>query len=425
MSSPATSSVAVGSNRLQAREGGLRGWSVVAGAGIALSASTAPIVLGTAGIFMKPIGAEFGWDRGLMSLGLTVGGILMAIAIPFLGMAIDRWGVRKVVPPAIVLMAMNLVAVAFSPPVLGIYVLLVGLLGLTGAAQNPISYVKTVSQWFDRRRGLAIGLAVTGLAIGQALVPPFTQFVVTNWGWRNAYLTLAALLVFVALPAVLLLVRDPKQIIVDGDSSVPGAHTAAPGLTVREALRTRTFWIFGLSIGLVALTIQGSMIHLVPMLTDLGWTPAAAAGTLAIAGVASIVGRVGSGLLFDYFHAPYVGAVAILIGSVGTALLASGVAPLLGIAALGVAVGSETDMIAYFTARYFGLRVYAQLAGYLFAAYGIGSALGPLILGLGFDNAQTYSSTLWVFAVLLIVAMGAVLLLPRQYTFPAESSHGR
>ncbi|MDQ1058074.1 MFS family permease [Arthrobacter globiformis] len=396
---------------------------VVAGSALALSVSTAPLVLSTMGVFMVPVSKEFGWDRGPISAGLLVGGLMSAIFLPLVGLAVDRWGIRRVLPVGVVLLALNIAAISLVPPVLAVYIVLVGLTGIAGAPQNVASYIKTVSRWFDRNRGLAIGATVMGLAVGQSLAPQLAQYMVSNWGWRNAYVGLAGLLLVVALPALFFMIRDPRP-----GEGVPanralGSETAStelPGISVRSALRTRTFWRLALSIVLVAMTIQGALIHVVPLLTDQGWQPAAAAGMLGLAGVASIVGRLGGGYLYDRFHAPYIGALAFLVGGLGVALLATGTAPVLGIMALGVAAGAETDLIAFLGSRYFGLRSFGQLSGYFFGAFGLGAAFGPMALGFGFDAVGSYTPMLFVFTGLLALAALLVVALPRKYTYPVE-----
>ena len=400
-----------------------RAWLAVTGCAVALTVAAGPLVLSTAGVFIKPISEEFGWDRGSISSGVLVGGLLSAVSLPLVGLLIDRWGVRRVLPIGIGLLALNLAAIAVTPPVLGVYILLIGLTGLTGATQNPVGYVKTVARWFDRKRGLALGVAVAGLAVGQALVPQYTQFLVGEFGWRTAYVGLAALLLVVALPAVLGLVRDPATTsppLALDRSRAGSVPRAMPGLPVRAAVRGRSFWLLVASIVLVAATIQGSLLHVVPLLTDMGWSPPAAAATLAAAGAASLVGRIGGGFLYDRAHAPYVGAGIFLLAAIGLLLLATGTAPVAGIMAIGLAAGAETDLIGYLASRYFGLAAYGQLTGWLFAAFGIGSAVGPFVLGVAFDANGSYSMMLVVFAVVLAVAGVVLAGLPKPYPFPPE-----
>ncbi|TJY66109.1 MFS transporter [Arthrobacter sp. CAU 1506] len=404
---------------------GRRAWMVVAGSAAALSVSVVPLFMSTSGVFLKPISDEFGWSRGAISAGVAIGGLLSVLVQPMVGSAIDKWGVRRVVPVGVILMALNLAALAVTPAVLGVYVLLVALLAVTGGPQNPVSYVKTVARWVDRRRGLAIGLAVTGVAIGQAVIPQYAQYLVGLFGWRAGYFGLAALLLIVALPSVLGLVRDPKPGEVPGTTVHPLAADQATqkltGISVRSALRNRTFWLLASSVLLATMVIVGTTIHAVPLLTDNGWSPAEAAGSLAALGMASIAGRIFAGLLYDRFHAPKVGAIVFAVACLGIVFLASGTAPIFALITIGFAAGAETDLIAFLASRYFGLHSYSQLTGYLFGAAGIGTGLGPVVLGTAFDVNGTYTSVLFLFAGALLIAAALLLFLPKTYPFPTGS----
>jgi MFS family permease len=397
---------------------------VVVGAFLALTVSSAPLILSTQGIFMIPVTNEFGWDRGTYSVGFVVAGLVTAVALPFIGAAIDRWGVRRVLPIGVVLIAANLVLLSIVPAIFAVYLLVWAVLGATAGTQNPASYIKTVSMWFDRHRGLAIGLSVTGIAVGQAIVPQIAQAMVTAWGWRMAYLGLAGLLLIVALIPLLTLFRDPRP------GEVPPRRSAItedgaslmPGITVREGLRTRRFWFLIVSVALVAISTQSVMVHIAPLAMDAGWEPAAAAGLLGITGVASIVGRIGGGFLYDRLHAPYVGAVIFVLGSVGTFLLATGGSPVLAAALLGLTAGAETDLIAFLGTRYFGLRYFGQFNGYFFGVWALATSIGIAVLGAGYDAAGSYSPMLLVCTGFLVVAAILVCTLPRRFPFAVDGA---
>lgn len=392
---------------------------VVLGAILSLSVSGGPLLASTQGVFMIPITTEFGWDRAQVTLAGLIGGILSAIALPFVGAAIDRWGIRRVVPIGIVALAINLALLSIVPAVLLIYLLAFGVTGLTATAQGPASYIRTLSRWFDRNRGLAIGVAICGLALGQIFVPQYALWFVTNYSWRIAYLALAVLVVVVALPAVLFMIRDPKPGEVAAVEKPGAANVDLPGLTGRQALSTARFWILVVSIALVAMTVQGALVHIVPLAIDSGWDPVAATSLIGIAGLASVVGRLGGGFLYDRLHAPYVGAGVFIIGAVGVGLLAAGGSPVVAAIAIGITAGAETDLMAFLSSRYFGIRSLAQVNGFLFAAFNLSVPIGIYVLGAGYVAAgSSYTSTLTIFAGGLVAAAVLVLFMPRQYNFP-------
>jgi MFS family permease len=148
-------------------------WWVVFGSTVGLIVGNGPIVFFTFGLFLGPVTREFGWDRATFSSSLLVGHGFAAAAYPFLGRAIDRYGVRRVSLTCIVLFALSLASLSLTPPLPAVFVAMAGLVGLLSAGQAPLPYAKAVSSWFDERRGLALGIAMTGIGIGATLVPQF------------------------------------------------------------------------------------------------------------------------------------------------------------------------------------------------------------------------------------------------------------
>jgi len=314
------------------------------------------------------------------------------------------------------LFAANVAAIALSN-VLAVFVLLVAATGITGVGQGPTGYIKSISSHFDRQRGIAIGIAVSGTGIGTALLPQYAQWLITNMGWRMAYVGLAVVLVVIAVPSVFLFVREP------GDSPMARARKAGsgaavlPGLSAREAVLSRTFWLLVLPTILVAIVVNGSLVHVVSLLTDRGWSPEAAAGIMVWAGLASLAGRVVAGLLLDRVFAPYVAVLSFLVALAGVYLLASGTNPTLGVIGIGITTGAEIDVIGYMTSRYFGLRRFGQLYGYLFGVFLIGTGIGPVVMGAVHTRLQSYDSAFYAFGIMLALAIVFMLFLGR-YRYP-------
>src|SRR5438105_4991947 len=165
-------------------------WLVVAGAILGLIVGNGPIMQFTFGVFLKPITQDFGWDRSTVSLALVVGLGMTACCVPVAGRLIDRYGIRKVVLPAITLFSLLLVAVANFATTPTMFIALYAMMGAAAAGQTPLPYAKAISAWFDDRRGLALGMAMAGVGIGAALVPQLAQYLVTTYGRRSAYLGL-------------------------------------------------------------------------------------------------------------------------------------------------------------------------------------------------------------------------------------------
>ena len=393
-------------------------WWVVFGSTLGLIVGNGPIVFFTFGLFLGPVTREFGWDRATFSSSLLAGHACAAAAYPFLGRAIDRYGIRRVSLTSIVLFALSLASLSLTPPSPVIFIAMAGLVGLCSAGQAPLPYAKAVTSWFDERRGLALGIAMTGIGIGATLVPQFARAVIDGYGWRTGYVALAALMLCVAFPIVAIFIREPDS----HAGTITYGDTVLPGLTRGESVRSVSFWLLAIPVFLVVTAINGIVAHLVPLLTDRGFPIGQATSTLSAVGLSTIAGRLFSGYLLDRFFAPYVAAVLFLLPLAGVGILATGpggIALLFAAIALGFGLGAEVDVIGFMVSRYFGLRSYGAIYGCMFAIFTVGTGLGPVLMGLSFDETRSYTLALTVFGVALVCASGLVSRLGR-YKFPAR-----
>jgi MFS family permease len=395
-------------------------WWIVFGAMLSMFVAQGPVILYTLGLFIKPLNQEFGWDRASISAAGGVAAIFSAITIPFVGSLIDRWGVRTVLLPIVVLCASSVALIALTPKSVAVFMLLFAITGVLGAGQGPLGYAKCVAAWFDDRRGLALGVTMSGIGLGAALVPQYTQFLIGNLGWRAAYAGLGLLTLIVAFPAVFLFIREPtKAKTAAAQSQSSPSEDQPPDLEVREVLGGRRFWLIAGALLLVSTVTQGLVVHTVPLLTDMGYSPETAASLMIAVGFSTMAGRLLSGYLVDRIFAPFVAAFFFMLPCLGIYLLDSNFSPVAGIVSLGLASGTEIDMIGFLTSRYFGMKRFGQLYGYLFASFVVGSAIGPFMMGLFFERLHSYEPALWMFSAFVLLASGAILSLG-PYRFPAD-----
>jgi predicted MFS family arabinose efflux permease len=385
-------------------------WWIVVGSVLGLIVGNGPILQFTFGLFLGPIAAEFGWERGTISAALMCYAFLGAAASPLIGLAIDRWGVRQTTMLFILLFGMSTAAIAFTSSA-PMFIALYGLAGIIGAGQAPLPYARAIAANFNARRGLALGIAMAGVGLGAALIPALTHFLIDSYGWREAYIGLGIVTVLVAFPAVAFLVGDAK--------STAETSGELPGLTVAQALRDRRFWYMAIAFLLVATATNGTIAHAVPLLIDHHVPMQQASRVLSFAGLALIVGRLLSGYLIDRIFAPYIATTFFLIPIIGIALLGSQATvatSMLGIVCVGLGLGAEVDLIAFLLSRYLGLKSFGRLYGLLFAMFSVGSGLGPVIMGKVFDASKSYNGALVMFAVSLVIACACMSLLgPYQY----------
>jgi len=377
------------------------------------------------GVFLKPVTEDLGIGRGLMSSGLIITSSLNALGCLPLGYLIDRFGVRRVMMPGIIFYALGIAGWALlSPSPWVIYATFFGA-GLFGAIGSPVPYGAMLSLWFDRQRGLAIGIAMAGVGLGVAIVPQLAAFFIRTHGWRWAYVDLAIVTLVLAWLPVAIFVREPNAKDRAKQADVAVADGSLPGRTAMEALRSWRFWALTVAFFLAIAAINGTLTHIVALLTDRGVPLQMATGLLSAAGIALLIGRIVSGWCLDRFYGPYVAIAFFIIPMVGIALLGSGaggVVPLCGAVLCGLSVGAEVDIMAFFISRYFGLKAYGKIYGMMFALFAFANGIGPSIAGGSYDRYHSYRPAFMIFEILLVLT--CILLAPLgEYPYPARR-HG-
>jgi len=396
-------------------------WWVVFASFLGLIVSQGTITTFAFGIFLKPVSEDLGLSRGIFSLTNGLLSIICAIFIPIVGILVDRYGIRTVLMPMIVLFALTTASLSYLQSSLILLFGLFALQGLFAASQVPTGYAKAISAWFDRDRGLALGIAMAGVGLGVALMPQFLTYMIQNYGWRIAYIGLGVAVIVFAFVPVALFIREPPSPAVPQRGMRPDL---IDGLSLDEVVkRSWRFWAMNVAFFLAVMAIQGTITHVVALLTDRGIPVQTAAGAISVAGLALIAGRILSGFCVDRFFAPYVAVFFFVCPIVGIALLLSGAAgsvPLVGTVLCGLGAGAEVDLMAFFVGRYFGLRAFGAIYGLMFAIFLIGSGLGAYVMGLCFDLTHSYTPMLIVFVGALAIASLLVARLG-PYRFPVAT----
>jgi MFS family permease len=399
------------------------GWWNVAASFVGLSLSYAMFTVFAFGTFVGPLQAEFGWMRGPMSFALTIANISVVIASPLLGALIDRIGARRVMAVSIVLLGLCVASMSQLTGDIRHYYLMHALIPLLGAGTLPLVYSRIIVAWFEKRRGLALGIALSGFGVGAVMVPALAQWMIGQFGWREAYLLFGGLILLISLPLAAFVLREkPAQmgLLPDGvarpeDIETPaGAIPKWAGFTLAESVQTRPFWLLVVSIVLIGVGITSILAHLVPMLIGRGVPPAQAAFAMSLLGLGLIFGRILSGWLMDRFFAPYVAAgfqLGMIIGLVILALDFSGPLAFLAGILVGLATGSEISEISYLVSRYFGLNAFGLINGIMFAAFQLGSGAGAYAMGVYYDRAGDYLGALWVVTGLVVISTVLIVLL--------------
>lgn len=381
------------------------GWGVLAAAFTGVMVSFAPIVPYTFSLFLDPLHAAFGWKREAMGGAFALAAITVALVSPLIGLLLDRFPPRRIILPGIIVFAIGLASLSrLTSHIVQFYVTFF-VIGLVANATAQFAYTRTILTWFSSRRGFALALLLTGSGVGSILIPPITEWMIQNHGWRSAFLLLSGIAIL-GFPLTAFLVRNrPEAEIVRAN------RPAETGMTVAAAMRTAAFWILAVITILSAFSENGLVTNLASILTQHGLLAATAALALSVRGGAGIIGRLGIGFAIDRASPERIQSFVLALSATGMLILAfagSAWTALLGAAVLGVGLGSEADVGPYLLARYFGRRHFSVLYGLTWTAYAIGGATGPLWIGHLYDRAGAYLPRFIVY--LALVAFGAVVL---------------
>ncbi|MGI9203356.1 MAG: MFS transporter [Woeseiaceae bacterium] len=391
-------------------------WPIVLASMVGMSAGPSQYAFGSLALFINPLTEEFGWERAQISLASTFFTIALLFSLPVAGRIADSVGTKRLLIPSMLIVGISLAAIPVLVTAPWHLWVIFGVIGCLGAGANALPYMRTVSAWFDRRRGLAIGVTLAGAGLGYTYVPPLLRLTTESYGWRASYIVLACLTCLVAVPLVAFFFREaPSEL--NMRSAVAASQAAGDDFAIsrREAIKTRTFWNLFAVFGLLSFSLYGMMIHSVSMLVDRGMTMENAAYGASLIGITITLSRVVIGYLCDKLFVPRVAAAAFAASTIGLIALAygaTGAAAYFALVLIGFSIGAEIDMMTFLTSRYFGIRHFGEIYGILFASLLIGTSLGPWLFGQSFDTSGSYVSMLWIAAAFTGIATVMCFWLP-------------
>jgi MFS family permease len=362
------------------------------------------LMLYSVGIFLGTLQQEFGWSRTETSLSVTWFTIVVFLGTPVIGRVADRVDPGRLA--ALSLVAVGVALLLFphwidSVRSLWFFYFGVAVLGL---GTSPAVVNKTVVATFSRTRGLAVGVALAGAGIGTFVAPRLTAALIERGGWKLGYTGLGLLAIGIA--PFIWFGLGGRSTDAPGGSPERGSNTS--GMPFNAAYRTRVFWLLSIISVLAGFGLTGAMTNLVPFLRDHGLRSSEAARFASLLGLSSIAGRVITGYTLDRVNGPFPGLPFIGIGALGVLMLVEFDIRLatLSILMLGFVLGSEFDLLSYFTSRYFGLRAQATVFGWNYGMVAVGAAIAPVVIGALRDQRGNYVMGFLISSICLGAAAG-------------------
>ncbi len=358
--------------------------------------------------FFESFAADFSAQRAEVSWIFGLSGFVYFVLGAGGGMLADRFGPRIVCSVGMVLIASGLLATSWAASLLAVY-LSYGLLVGLGIALVYTPSIASVQPWFTTRRGLAGGLASSGVGAGTLLVPVLVAMAIGPMPWREAMRVLALGVLLLGLLAAALLRRAPATC-APGAGGAGGAGGSASGLTLRETLRSSTFrWLY-LATVLASPVMFIPFAHVSASARDLGLGEAFAVGLVGLIGVGSLVGRFAIGVVADQLgRAQTLVLMQLSMGASYVLWGAAGGEALLVVFALwfGLSYGSIVSLLPAICMDYFGGKSVASVVGTLYSGAALGNLLGPVLAGAAFDWSGHYLGVMAVCGLLSLSATWA------------------
>jgi MFS family permease len=378
-----------------------RGWHILALAGLGVATCVTATVLYGFGVLVIPLQKTFGLARPDLQLSITCLFLAAGLACHLAGVLNQRFGMRTVTSLSLLALSLGYLALTLFDGTLWHLYLGFALLAFAGVGTLQVTWSHLVNEWFERNRGLALAIVLSGTGLAASVLPPLLAWAIARWDWRAGFVAMAAPTLLLTLPLTLLWMRSPVRA-----TAAQTTRTLLSGETWSSAIRGRKFWTLTAALTLAVSAVLGLLTSVIPLLRDKGFDAATASGIFSSFGVSLVAGRVVVGYLLDRLWPAGISAAALALPAVGCFMLVtihSNVPALVAACALiGIGTGAEFDISAYLLARYFGMRDFGRLYGLLLGIVTFASALAPALFGILYKHSGSYDS-------MLIVAVGCFI----------------
>jgi MFS family permease len=389
-----------------------RGWRILLLAGLGVATCVTATVLYGFGALVIPLQQSFGLARADLQLSITCLFLTAGVACHFAGVLNQRYGMRAVTTLSLLALSLGYLALTLFHGTLWHLYLGFAALAIAGVGTLQVTWSHLVNEWFERNRGLALAIILSGTGLVASVLPSLLTWSIARWDWRAGFIVMAAPTLLLTLPLTLMWMRSPARL---AAAAADSTNSVLPGESWSYAIRGRKFWTLTVALTLAVSAVLGLLTSVIPLLRDKGFDGATASGIFSSFGVALVAGRIVVGYLLDRLWPAGVSAAALALPAIGCFMLVtinSNVPALVAACALiGIGTGAEFDISAYLLARYFGMRDYGRLYGLLLGIVTFVSALAPALFAVLYRSSGSYDSMLRVAVGCFIVGPGLLLTL--------------
>ena len=380
------------------------------------------------GVFFKAIAQEFGDSRFGVSIGIMLTQIAGALVAPLIGQALDRYELRNVQAIGATTMGLGFLALGFVQTPLQFYLVLGLFIGCGAGAMGQLATSKLVANWFMKRRGTALGIAATGISASGVVMPTLSAWIILNYGWREGFMIYGVITLVLVVPLVMkFVISRPEDIglLPDGAPAGTVMPPAPPPAKLKEFVGNPNFWALVVIIGLLFCVQSGTLIHLVPRVTDAGYSLSAASLVMSVCAALGIAGKLVYGYLADRWDvrkALWLGIAFQIVGQLVMLLEPGYHGFMLGAALFGFGMGGVVPMQGAAVGATFGRESFGRVLGAMRLPMAGLQVLGVPFAGLVFDATGDYRLAVYVFLALYLLAAVAVFGLRPNKTHQASGT---
>lgn len=369
------------------------------------------------GVFFNAIAKEFGGSHLGASLGLTVTHAVGAIAAPLVGRALDRYPLRRVIAVGAVSMSTGFLLLSQVNSLLEFYLVLGVFVGFGASSMGNLATSKLVTNWFDKRRGTALGIAASGVSLSGVVMPNVSAQLIENFDWRIGFMVFGFFTLCVVVPLVLrLVISRPEDVGLRPDGALPkpqgSAVVSMPRIGMRDVVREYNFWVIVLTFSFLFCSMSATLTHMIPRLVHLGHSLVDAAGVMSLCAGLGVFGKLGFGWIADRLPVRRVVMMVIILQLTGQILMFTSdhfAVFSAGAAIFGLGVGGVVPMQGAIVGATFGRERFGAILGLMRPAMFPIQIIGVPFAGWVYDVYQSYEPAFQVFLALYIFAAVTIL----------------